>query len=131
MFPRWPSRLSCVFLHDQILVASLLLLVRHLLLVAMHLLLVASLLLLVRHLLLVAMHLLLVASLLLLVRHLLLVAMHLLLVASLLHPLLFRAELRTNMMFMDPVGSDTETAEIKLLGHAAVWISKSGRFLHT
>ena len=56
-----------------ILVASLLLLVRHLLLEAMHLLLVASLLLLVRHLLLEAMHLLLVASLLLLVRHLLLV----------------------------------------------------------
>ena len=48
----------------------------------MHLLLVASLLLLVRHLLLEAMHLLLVASLLLLVRHLLLEAMHLLLVAS-------------------------------------------------
>ena len=51
----------------------LLLLVRHLLLVAMHLFLVASLLLLVSHLLLVAMHLFLLASLLLLVRHLLLV----------------------------------------------------------
>ena len=48
----------------------------------MHLFLVASLLLLVRHLLLVAMHLFLVASLLLLVRHLLLVAWHLLLLAS-------------------------------------------------
>ena len=66
------------------LVASLLLLVRHLLLEAMHLFLVASLLLLVRHLLLEAMHLFLVASLLLLVRHLLLEAMHLFLVASLL-----------------------------------------------
>ena len=57
-------------------------LVRHLLLEAMHLFLLAFLLLLVRHLLLEAMHLFLLAFLLLLVRHLLLEAMHLFLVAS-------------------------------------------------
>ena len=56
--------------------------IRHVLLLAWHLFLVASLLLLVRHLLLLAWHLFLVASLLLLVRHLLLLAWHLLLLGS-------------------------------------------------